>query len=234
MRHIRELMALAADAYPNDQFFVGVRENLINFPEVRPSYLAYERAMTTLDPASWTELKLKAIAHFKDHRKGQLKQGFFNQLNDAFAYQHLKKRGYRDVKILREVGKTQPDIEYNDRTQNCYCEVKTLSISDDIIVRRQNCQGSLEHDYTALSEGFLNKLRKALDVADGQIKARGKVGLIYVVVHFDDITLAYYDAYRRQIAKCLNSHTAPNIFVKVGLLGRRHIRKGQYAAASIT
>src|SRR5712691_6339053 len=208
MRHIRELIALAKAVYPGDDFFAGVEQTLKIVPEARAQYRAYERALSTLDSESWIVLRDKAIAHFTDHRIGQRKQGFFNQLNDAFAYQYLVRGGYGHVRILREVGKTQPDIEYMDGAERRFCEVKTIGISDEVIARRAKVQVASSSIYQDLSSGFLSKLESTLSAADRQIKARRGKGLIYLLMYFDDFTLDYYDRYRKQISACLESHTA--------------------------
>ena len=63
-------------------------------PEVFKDFLAYDRALSTLDDESWDILKNKALQHYLDHRNGKRKEGFFNQLNEAFAYRHLIKQGF--------------------------------------------------------------------------------------------------------------------------------------------
>jgi hypothetical protein len=225
MRHIRELIALAKAAHPGDDFFAGVERTLKIVPGARAQYRAYERALSTLDSESWIVLRDKAITHFTDHRIGQRKQGFFNQLNDAFAYQYLVRRGYGHVRILREVGKTQPDIEYIDSAEKRFCEVKTIGISDEVIARRGKVQVTSSSIYQELSSGFLNKLEKTLSVADRQIKARRGKGLIYLLMYFDDFSLDYYGRYRKQISACLESHTAESIYIKIGLISRKYICK---------
>lgn len=224
MRHFRELIALVKLKYPDDDFFAGVEQTLKLVPLARAQYLAYERALSILDPGSRKVLQDKAIAHFKDHRAGQRKQGFFNQLNDAFAYQYLIRRGYGYVRILPEDGETQPDIEYTDGVEKRFCEVKTFGISDEVIARRAERQGTSSSIYQALSDNFLRKLESTLNTADLQVKARGQ-GLIYIIMDFDDYTLDYYDRYRKQISTCLESHKAESIYIKIGLLGRKYVRK---------
>lgn len=227
MRRIRELIALTQKAFPSDSFFSSFEKTLKINPLACQAYQAYERALNNLDSASWDILKCKAIAHFTDHRQGQRKQGFFNQLNDAFAYQYLVRNGYKQVRILREVGKTQPDIEYLDGCEKRFCEVKTIGISDEVIARRDKLQVTSASIYQELSAGFISKLKKTLDTAEGQIKVRSdsNKGLIYLLVYFDDFTLDYYDRYRKQIVTCLETHSAENVYVKIGLTGKKHIRK---------
>ena len=225
MRRIRELIALAKERYPNDDFFSGVKQSLKLVPKARAQYQAYERALSTLNSESWIVLRDKAIAHFTDHRDGQLKQGFFNQLNDAFAYQYLVRRGYEHVRILRETGETQPDIEYMDGGEQRFCEVKTIGISDEVIARRAKVQVTSSSIYQELPSKFLIKLERTLNAADYQIKARRGTGLLFLLMYFDDFTLDHYDRYREQISACLESHTAENIYIKIGLTGRKHIHK---------
>ena len=87
MQRMRELVCEVQAANPSDGFFATLDETLRSSSQARAIYRAYDRALSGLDLASWHELTRKAIGHFSNHRKGQLKQGFFNQLNEAFAYQ---------------------------------------------------------------------------------------------------------------------------------------------------
>jgi hypothetical protein len=94
-----------------------------------------------------------------------------------------------------------------------------------VIARRAKVQFASSSIYQDLSSGFLKKLESTLSVADRQIKARRAKGLIYLLMYFDDFTLDYYDRYRKQISACLEAHTAERIYVKIALMGRKHIRK---------
>lgn len=230
MRHIRELVAFAKAAHPSDCFFANFDQTLA-IPELRADYRAYERALSLLDPESWMELRAKAVAHFSDHRPGQLKQGFFNQLNEAFAYQYLVRCGYRQVRVLREIGKTQPDLEYMDGDEKLFCEVKTLGISNEEIARRDVPKCFRSSLYYELDAGFVSKLQSTLDVAQSQINARGANGMIYLLILFDDFTLEHYARYRKQVHACIQMHTAKSVHVKVGLRGRRHIQKSPTSTA---
>lgn len=224
MRRIRELVTLIRASYPRDRFIANFDQKL-SIPEFGSDYRAYERALSFLDRESWMELQAKALRHFLDHRPGQLKQGFFNQLNDAFAYRHLVRRGYRNVRVLREDGTTQPDLEYFDGDEKLFCEVKTLGVSDEEIARRLSPKRFRSSIYYELDEGFLRKLRNTLDVAQRQINARGANGMIYLFLIFDDFTGEHYYTYRKQVHACVHMHKAKNVYVKIGLRGRRYIEK---------
>ena len=233
MRRIRELIAQVQAVHPQDHFFDSIEQTWAASRQARAQYAAYDRALQTMDDQSWSELKSKSLKHFLDHREGQRKQGFFNQLNEAFAYQHLRRRGYADVRVLHEDGRVKPDLEYMAGGQLAFCEVKTIGISQEQLARREAGGAFSGSIYSELSTGFLNKLDSTITTAWSQITSHGARGFIYLVVLFDDFTLAYYDRYRTQIRRQINSHQAPSIHVKVGLLGRRKITKSPaWAVAS--
>lgn len=226
MRRIRELITFVEHTHPSNTFFATVDETLKVLPEAYVQYQAYERALMTLDLDSWNQLRAKALAHFNDHRSGQIKQGFFNQLNEAFAYEYLTRRGFHKVRVLPETGRTQPDIQYIDRTITKYCEVKTIGISDALIRRRELSQGVSSSIYNELSPEFLNKLSSTISTAAVQLNAAGANGLTYLLVLFDDFTLEHYKNYRKQIAACIAAHSMPNVYIKIGIVGRKRIQKG--------
>jgi hypothetical protein len=225
MRRIRELLGAVELAHPSDHFFANIEQTWGISPQARAQYAAYDRALRVLDNQSWHELKAKAVKHFRDHRNGQLKQGFFNQLNEAFAYEFLLRRGFGKVRILREGGATMPDIAYCEGTHARFCEVKTIGISEEQISRRSARSAYSGAIYSQLSPGFLKKLNSTISHAWSQIASQGDSGLVYLLVLFDDFTLMYYDTYRRQILRCIAKHPAEAVYIKVGLLGRRRIAK---------
>src|SRR5688572_4448791 len=102
MRRVRELVSAVQSRYPDDHFFDRFLETCKEVPAKRKVYRSYEDAFRWLDDASWKTLKSKAVAHFQDHRAGQLKQGLFNQLNEALAYRYLIRQGYEQVRVLAE------------------------------------------------------------------------------------------------------------------------------------
>ena len=225
MRRIRELITEVQAKHPQDHFFDRIEQTWAASRQARAQYAAYDRAFRTMDDQSWSELKSKALKHFLDHRKGQRKQGFFNQLNEAFAYQHLSRRSYADVRVLREDGNVRPDLQHTADGQTAFCEVKTIGISQEQL-ERWHAGGAFSGSiYSELSTGFLNKLNSTLKTAWNQITAQGASGFIFLVVLFDDFTLTHYDRYREQIQRQIKGHQAPSIHVKVGLQGHRKISK---------
>lgn len=231
MQRVRELIAAVEKAHPRDRFFGPLDEILNDSRHARAQYGAYERAFSYLDQTSWRELRRKAVEHFRDHRAGQLKQGFFNQLNDAFAYQYLVRKGCSHVRVKPENGKTCPDLSYREHGQERFCEVKSMGISKEEIDRRERQQKEILDlsVYHRLSEGFLHKLGAAMTNARQQITSQGAEGLVFVVVNFDDFTASHYQTYRPQLENQVLTHEAPEVFVKIGLTGTRHIFKPRTA-----
>ena len=220
---LRELIDEVRQAHPQDQFFRDFDKSCRQDPVKRRHYRTYADALRVLDAQSWRELKNKALQHYLNHRKGQLKQGFFNQLNDAFAYRHLRQRGCTAVQVLHE-GKTRtPDIRYSESGSIKHCEVKTLGISCDEIDRRCSGEASDGQVYAKLGAGFLNKFHSSFDVAKKQIAVHPSGGLVYFVVIFDDTTYDYYEDYRRQILSYCRQKGMRDLYVKVGLRGNRRI-----------
>ena len=225
MQRLNDLLKMVKTAHPNDPFFSTLHETLRVSYQLRQIYGAYDRALSCLDERSWDVLSSKALGHYLDHRKGQLKQGFFNQLNEAFAFQFLLREGCKNVQILQEDGTRKPDIAYHYGGEPHYCEVKSIGISDDE-VRRVSEQNVFDATiYQDLSPGFLNKLDSDLKQAHEQIFSQGNRGLVYVVVRFDDFTLSHYDRYREQLLEFLQDHAAQDVFIKVDLLGNKCIHK---------
>jgi len=222
MKRIRELMETVTRVYPKDRFFLGFEESCRTSPAKRAAYRTYDDALRVLDERSWRILKDKAVAHFKDHRRGQLKQGFFNQLNEAFAYRWLVRRGCTGVVMLAECGARTPDIRYVEAGRVKHCEVKTLGLSEKEIRRRESRE-VFTNAYAELDEGFFRKLASSIDTAEAQIAAQGTSGLVYLVVVWDDIALDYYPEYRRQVVAFCRSLGICEVYVKVGLRGNRRV-----------
>ena len=219
---MRDLIRQVQASYPQDTFFANVDETL---RRSRAQYRAYDRAFSLLDTESWNELRKKAVSHFRDHRQGQLKQGFFHQLNDAFAYQYLLRQGNSHIRVLGEGNRKSPDLSYFRGKSLRHCEVKSIGISQEEIYRRHPGKYVNRDGYASLSAGFLNKLGAHLDEAQEQICSRGTDGLVFIVATFDDFSLSNYERCREQISEFLASHTAPEVYVKVGLIGGRRIHK---------
>lgn len=225
MKRVRELIEEIRHAHPADIFFQDFERDLESWGLKRAYYQTYNNVLCRLDEESWQLLKQKAISHFGNHRSGQLKQGFFNQLNEAFAYAFLVRIGYSNVRFVPEDGKTRPDLTYQEREKQRYCEVKTIGISQDEIERRGSGKFCDRTVYRQLSEELLNKLGNVLCQAQNQISSQGGDGIIYVVIRFDDFTLTNYPAYRKQLVNFLREYPTQEVFLRMGISGTRRIHK---------
>jgi hypothetical protein len=229
MKRIHEIITDVKNRFPDDNFFSDFEKRLRNNEDIRKSYQAYGRALNELDDNSWQVLKDKALRHYKNHRDGQKKQGFFNQLNEAFAYRYLKKKGCNSILFLEEDGNKKPDIEYIRMNARGYCEVKTLGISDiEIELRASQAVGcsqaaNYEYDYDCLKNGFLNKFQQAIDSSWAQINAMGQKGLVYIVINFDDSVLDNYLCYRKQLINYSRQQKFNDVFLKIGVRDNKRI-----------
>ena len=223
-RRILEIVADIRKRYPHDEFFSSFESSCQTHPSKKKSYRAYNDALMVLDDESWQILKCKALEHYMDHRKGQKKQGFFNQLNEAFAYRYLVRKGYKDVRFIKEdKRKKSPDIRFSVHNAPSCCEVKTLCISDDLVNRRNTIAVFHGSDYVRLNDGFLKKFRDAVNTAREQICAFGSNGLVYVIINFDDFTLDYYQNYKKQLIAFSKNHKFDDLFIKIGEHGNKSI-----------
>jgi hypothetical protein len=223
MKRINEIIGDLRHRYPRDDFFSSFEESCRISAEKRYYYCLDNKALMVLDDESWAILKDKALQHYLDHRKGQKKQGFFNQLNEAFAYRYLVRKGFDAVRLIKEGGRTSPDIRFAVNNVQSYCEVKTLGISEDEINRRRSHNVIDRAVYVSLSDGFLNKFADAVGTGRKQIQAWGSNGLVYVIIRFNDIALDYYQNYRKQLIEFAGNQGFENLFIKIGLRGNKSI-----------
>lgn len=223
MKRIRELVAEVRRRHPSDDFFTNFEESCKTNHLKKSLYRTYNSALMTLDEQSWHTLRQKACDHYLNHRHGQLKQGFFNQLNEAFAYRFLSRKGFANIQFIPEDKKTTPDIGFVDGERQRYCEVKTLGLSEDEITRRATARFIDGSVYRQLSDEFLQKLESSLNQARTQIRSHGNSGLAFLVVRFDDLALDYYANYRRQLLAFLAKHGREDIYIKIGIHGHRRL-----------
>ena len=223
MERVYELVAEVRSQYPEDVFFDEFELSCQNSLAKVSTYQAYNRAFMSLDDKSWNILKRKSLEHYLDHREGQKKQGFFNQLNEAFAFHYLVSKGFHDVHFVEEANVSTPDISYSRLGKQSYCEVKTLCISDDEIDRRNSKQSYKGSVYVGLTDGFLNKFCDSIQRARQQIGMPGFNGLVYLIILFDDIALDYYQDYKKQLNSFVVTRGFDNIFIRIGVLGNKWI-----------
>jgi len=228
MNRFAVLLKELKQTYPEDSYIDGLSLSLRHSTQARAQVRAYSSATSRIDSNSWDILRAKAVKAFKQQFLDRGKSAFFDQLNEAFAYTHLTRKGCTNVAFLPESKQKRkaktPDLSYMKQGVLHSCEVKTIHISAEMIERYK-----LENVYDMsvhqkLSEPFLGKLKATVETAFCQVNARGTQGMAYIVVHFDDIALHHYTIYRTQICQHLREQF-PNqeVFLRVGVQGRRHI-----------
>jgi hypothetical protein len=216
--------------HSEDSFFRTFESSLKTWPLKRRFYAAYERAFALLDDSSWKNLLSKAVNHFPEKRYRQVKGPFFDQLNDALAYQWLVSRGFTEVSVLPEPrdakqGSKCPDISFCASGNQFYCDVKTLSTSIAELDQRCSSKYRDSSRYAQLHPTFLKKIDDAVSTGTEQIRARGPNGMVFVLVNFDDFTLTYYSRHRTQIASHLRDRVSLPIVIKFGVCGHRRIQR---------
>ena len=221
MERFKELIQKVKTSKKYDGFFDKIELDHINQPLIYQWYEAYEQAFQCLDSESWNILSTKAIEHYRQHRDGQLKEAFYNQLNEAFAYQYLLNQGYKNITILDDSAKKKkiPDLSYEVLGKQFYCEVKSIGLSVDELNRNQSGESYDGSVYYSLQEGFFSKLKIKFDEATIQISQYGE-GLIFIYIpSFDDFTHMYYNRYREQIINFIASCEIIEVYIKIGILG---------------
>lgn len=221
MKRLNELIQKVITTRKYDGFFDQIEFDPINQPLAYQWYEAYEQALQCLDSESWNILSAKAIEKYTQHRDGQLKEAFYNQLNEAFAYQYLQNEGYTNIKILDDSLKKKkiPDLSYEIMGKQFYCEVKSIRVSDDELHRSQSGESYEGSVYYSLDEGFFNKIKSKFNEATIQISKHGEGFIFICIPRFDDFTHMYYSRYREQIIEFITSYEVIEVYFKIGFNG---------------
>lgn len=217
MKRLNELIQKVIIAGKEDDFLQKMKSSL-KYPSWMSTYDPYEQALQCLDQSAWNILSAKAIEHYTQHRKGQLKEAFFNQLNEAFAYQYLVNQGYENVQFLVDTAKKRktPDLSYKIDNNQFYCEVKSIGVSVDELNRNKSGESYDGSVYYSLSKGFFNKLQSNFSKSTLQISKNGE-GMIFIFIpRFDDHTFMYYPRYKEQIIDFLISNEVYEVYFKIG------------------
>lgn len=147
---------------------------------------------------SWGIYKCKLIDKFNEVKNDRGKSQFFNEVNEAYAYNYLIKKGYTNIKFIKEMRKSTPDLQYSFKGKIRNCEVKTYNISDIEIERIKSNESYDSHKaYSELNENFFMKLKNIINKANEQIEYKG---CIMIYIKFDDFTLSYQKTYIKQIS----------------------------------
>jgi hypothetical protein len=201
---IYELADLLSDPARADAYFRNLDERLSENPQRLRFHRELERELAGLDLTAWSFLKAEAqpLLEVKHPQRGW--EPLLNKLNQAKAYDYLRRSGYEDVRFIptsSKKGQKTPDLEATKNGRRALCEVKTINISAVEAHRRASGGAGTVSDQ--LDFGFFRKLASDLAQARGQMitfDARPEVSkLAYVIINFDDILHEYAERYRAQI-----------------------------------
>jgi hypothetical protein len=225
MPGFNELMTEIEKKHPDDWWIKSRRETETLFPESFPQIHIYDNALRALDEDSWLIFSEKAFEAFPGTQGVRGKSQFFNLLNEALAYEYLVRQKFSNIRLLPATPKKKtPDISYYAKGTECYCEVKTISVSDNELRRLHTGEVFDCSIYSTLPPQFLEKLDSTIKTAIAQLDSFTSPGLVYIIANFDDISLDHYDTYKHQISEFLERNfPALEIIVRVGILATHNI-----------
>jgi hypothetical protein len=204
---IYELKDFVPSPHPPGAYFRDLDASLAQIAQKRKQYDDIEAELGELDDVAWALLKEEVRPYVLRKDKHRAWQQLFDILNQAKAYGYLKREGCEDIEFIpRATTDTQqtPDLKAKRADMMVLCEVKTLNVSQDEIVRMNS--GGVGTTHRELNDLFKNKLSVTLDSAKRQMNAyfSGEARRIaYVIVNFDDRLHEYGGDYRQQIDEFL-------------------------------
>jgi hypothetical protein len=211
MPRVYELQDLINDRSTCGAYFQDFDNSVRDEPEKRKAWLAREQAFQRVDAESWQFLKSEANPYLTTRNtKGRGHQQLISILNQAWAYNYLIDVGCLRAFFIspaRKSGQETPDLEGELKNCRVLCEVKTVSISEIEVKRRQTC--GVGSTTGSLEVGFFTKLSSALLKAKSQLESfDGSAGvrrIAFLVLDFDDFLGEYKANYFQQIDRHLAS-----------------------------
>lgn len=213
---VYELRDMAQISSSPDAYFQDFCKRLAESRVMLKHFRDIETDLQGLGAPAWEHLKVEVapLLASKDDTRGW--QSLFDKLNEAKGYNHLVNIGCTDVRFIPQSsvkGEKTPDLEGILAGVRVLCEVKTINVSDVEASRRAS--GAAGGVSGRLPEGFLNKLKSDLTVAQKQMAAYSSdssaIRIAFVVVNFDDILHEYADEYSRQIFSFIETDAVPGI-----------------------
>jgi hypothetical protein len=110
---IYELRDLLPDPVPPGAYFRNLDQSLAEIPQKLKQFRDIERDLEGLDLEAWVSLRseLKPLLTTRDPTRGW--QALFDKLNEAKAYNYLRKAGYHGVRFIprsKVKGQRTPDL----------------------------------------------------------------------------------------------------------------------------
>ncbi|MEW8025806.1 MAG: hypothetical protein AB2803_19130 [Candidatus Thiodiazotropha sp.] len=220
MTRMEELLQLLLDKYQDDWWLNDLKIVIENEEDYLLDKLnIYSDALEVLDIESWVVIRDKVVIAFKQSTKRRGKQTFFNLLNEVLAYEYLTESKYQNVSLLREHGiEKTPDIKFFNNETECYCEVKTIGVSEEELDRIEKMESFNDSIYFELGNGFIRKLSSTIEYAIDQLYPDTPHNIIYIIIKFDDFLNSYYETYKHQISEYLITMYPDNqVLIRAGL-----------------
>lgn len=215
---IYELRDLLSTPLPPDGYFRNLDQSLTEIPQKLRQYRDIEQELQGLDEKAWAFLKSEAVPRLTAHDPARGWQSLFDILNQAKAYNHLKRSGCTEIAFIppsRVKGKQTPDLKAVSNASPVLCEVKTINISQKEAERRRT--GGVGSSSDRLEDGFFNKLTSDLTQARSQMLAydQGAAAqkIVYVIVNFDDSLHEYADRYQILIDEFVATNPVPDLMI---------------------
>lgn len=221
---IYELRSIIADPEAPNSYLRNLDASLSQSSLKLEYFRVLEADLRELDETAWFDFKkeLKPLLIARDAQRGW--QALFDVLHHVKAYVHLKRSGctgIRFVKQPRKKNQSVVDLEADRGGRLVLCEVKTINVSENEILRR--LAGGVGTSGNALTEGFYAKLNSDLAKAACQLTAyangRDAECKVFVAINFDDHLHEYADRYGADIETHLTSNPLSGIAVVVDIKG---------------
>ena len=160
----------------------------------------YNELLEIIDYQSWDIFEQKLLSKFSDENPKRGKNGFFNTLNEIYAYHYLLEKKYDNIRFTEESNcKSTPDLIFSCESKEYGCEVKTYTTSDKQLNIYEEADVVDTYElYSCLNDGFYNGVKEHISKANSQIKNNG---IIVLIIDFDDFTLQYIEKYIYLISK---------------------------------
>jgi hypothetical protein len=207
---VYELRELIEDPSVQSAYFQDFENSIRSEPEKKEAWLAWEQELQGLDAESWKFLKSKMLPHLaKRDPSGRGWQQLITILNQARAYNFLLRVvGCSSVRFIPESKRETPDLQGELDFLKVLCEVKTINISEDEVLARQDRTARTITD--RLGPGFFKKLMLDLKKAKEQITSYDSSPNVrqnvYIITNFDDLLAEYKERYYHQIDQYFADH----------------------------
>jgi hypothetical protein len=140
---IYELRDWLPTPLPPDAYFRDLDRSLAEIPQKLRQFRDIEADLQGLDATAWHFLKSELAPLLTARDRVRHWAPLFDKLNQAKAYNYLKKAGYAEVSFVpvSPVARQKtPDLRATAGAESALCEVKTINISD-VEARRQSRGG---------------------------------------------------------------------------------------------